>query len=130
MMIKGTFLPMNDFTRAMTDSVLAERLFNRLEARRKAMKITQLTLAERVGITPKTYRAVKSGSCSLLIFISILRELQLLENLDTLVPAATLRPAEVWAQVSRAGKRQPSTATKAMQIRSMMEKRKKYKTGE
>ncbi|WP_312948416.1 helix-turn-helix transcriptional regulator [Superficieibacter sp.] len=122
---------MKDFSAAMTDSALAEALFSKIEARRKSMKITQARIAERVGITPKTYRALKSGSCNVLILLSILRELQLLENLNLLVPDPTIRPTEVWAQVtsgSPAGKRE--IHRRVNHVKNMMQQRKKIKTGE
>ncbi|EPF13749.1 MULTISPECIES: helix-turn-helix transcriptional regulator [Cedecea] len=121
---------MKEFSKTLTDSALAGMLFTRIEARRKTMKITQLMLAERIGITPKTYRSLKTGSCNLLIFIAVLRELQLLDNFNHLIPSPTIRPAEVWSQVSPTGKKAASTSAQMIKIRSMMERRKKLKTGE
>ncbi|WNN47961.1 helix-turn-helix transcriptional regulator [Siccibacter colletis] len=122
---------MNTFSVAMTDSALAEALFYRLEQRRKGLKITQQTLAERTGITPKTYRSLKAGSCSMLVLIAVLRELQLLENLDLLVPAAQVRPEEVWSKLNHKHPSTPRTGSRrAQEAKAILAARKKIKTGE
>ncbi len=89
---------MSKFSLAMTDTLIASELFIRIERRRKQMGFTQVSLSERVGITPKTYRNLKEGSCSVMILLMVLRELALLENLDVLVPNPSLRPSEVLKQ--------------------------------
>ena len=82
----------------MTDTVIAEQLFARIEARRKALQITQADMAARVDITPKTYRNLKQGRCSVMVLLMLLRQLNLLENLDALVPQPAVRPTDVWRQ--------------------------------
>ncbi len=121
---------MNTFTNAMTDAALAGALFQRIESRRKAMKMTQLALSEQVGITPKTYRTLKTGSCSVMVLIGVLRELEMLANLDNLVPDPGTRPAEIWNQLSPNNRRRQSTVSQISQIRNMKEQRKKLKQGD
>lgn len=101
---------MKTISASMTDKVIAEQLFARIEARRKALGITQADMATRIDITPKTYRNLKSGSCSLMVLLSLLRQLNLLENLNELVPQPAIRPTDVWRQTQpRAGAvREPS----------------------
>jgi DNA-binding XRE family transcriptional regulator len=101
---------MKKISAAMTDEVIAEQLFARIEARRKALQITQADMAARIDITPKTYRNLKKGSCSVMVLLTLLRQLNLLENLDSLIPQPTVRPTDVWRQTqsSAAGIREPS----------------------
>nr|WP_318383013.1 helix-turn-helix transcriptional regulator [uncultured Enterobacter sp.] len=120
---------MSDFTRTMTDNVLAAMLYKRIESRRKAMKVTQLALAERIGITAKTYRTLKEGKCSVIVLIAILRELQLIENLEALVPTEQTRPGQVWSKMS-SERRKSDASSQADQVRSMLKARKKMKTRE
>ncbi|MDO3381095.1 helix-turn-helix domain-containing protein [Gilvimarinus algae] len=98
---------MTKITNTLTDTAVAEALFERLENRRKAMSITQAQMAERVGVTPKTYRNLRQGHSSLLIFITVLRQLNLLESLESLIPPTQQRPTDLWqrehGQKHRAG---------------------------
>jgi transcriptional regulator with XRE-family HTH domain len=122
---------MKEFSKAMTDGALAETLFERVESQRKAMKLTQLALAERIGVTAKTYRSLKTGSCSVLILIAVLRELQLVDNLNMLLPAQPVRPTEIWSQlVGKSPRRKKTTPNQLAEIRLMKQNRKKLKTEE
>ena len=81
-------------TSAMTDAAIAQELFERLEKQRKVMQITQEEMAERVGITRKSYAAVKHGISKLSTFIAILRQLELLDNLELIATPAGRSPME------------------------------------
>lgn len=98
---------MPKITATLTDTAIAAELFKRLEARRKALSLRQAEMAERIAVTPKTYRNIKSGACSLLVLLSALRELNLLENLDTLIPEQQTRPAAVFKGSRKAPKKHP-----------------------
>lgn len=79
-------------TNGMSDSAIANELFNRLDARRKSLKMSQQEMAERIGITRKSYAAIGSGTCKLTTLISLLRHLDLLDNLDHIITPAGVSP--------------------------------------
>lgn len=89
---------MNTISPAMTDFAIAEELYERLERRRKNMGFTQEEMAERVGITPKSYRAIPKGTGRLTSFIALLRYLDCLDNLNLLVSEPTLSPLAMLEQ--------------------------------
>lgn len=121
---------MNKVSAAMTDSTIAEQLFSRIEIRRKAMKITQVDMAARVDITPKTYRSLKTGSCSVMILLTVLRQLNLLENLEALIPAPTVRPADVWHKIRSPHSNANAVNEPAAGISAQLATRQRLKTRE
>ena len=62
----------------------------------KETRITQEELATASGVSPLTVANIEKGkSVSLLLFISVLRSLGLLENLEQLVPEIRISPIEL-----------------------------------
>tara|TARA_R110002072_G_scaffold5586_1_gene35650 strand:+ start:83 stop:427 length:345 start_codon:yes stop_codon:yes gene_type:complete len=92
----------------MTDSTITEELYRRLELRRKALGINQEKMTESLGITPKTYRSIKQGTCSLLVFLMALRQLDLLGNFELLIPSEAKRPTDVLREEEKQRKRKAS----------------------
>ncbi|WP_241648588.1 helix-turn-helix transcriptional regulator [Rosenbergiella collisarenosi] len=88
-------------TKTMTDLAISKELFNRLEAHRQARGMSQESLVESLGISRPTYARLEKGTCSFGAFIAVLRQLNLLEGLDTLVPAPTIRPSDIIASNSK-----------------------------
>ncbi|MCF1264839.1 helix-turn-helix domain-containing protein [Morganella morganii] len=84
-------------TKAMTDLAISKALFNRLEVHRQTRGMSQAALAESLGISRPTYARLEKGTCSFGTFIAVLRQLNLLEGLDTLVPEPTIRPSDIIA---------------------------------
>lgn len=82
-------------TMTMSDVAIAKEVYERLETYRQARGMSQEDLAENLGISRPTYARIQKGTCSLGIFISVLREFSLLEGLNTLLPAPSIRPSEV-----------------------------------
>lgn len=93
-------------SKAMTDAVVAETLFDQLEDYRKRKGMKQSTLSDSIGITPKTYRNLKTGSASFEVFIQVVRYLGLLDNLNNLVPDPQLSPLQLLALENTQGHRQ------------------------
>ena len=64
---------------------------------RKSLKVNQQEeLATASGVSPLTVANIEKGkSVSLLLFISVLRSLGLLENLEQLVPEIRVSPIEL-----------------------------------
>lgn len=85
---------MATITKAMSDTAIAGELYARLEARRKSMSFTQEDMAKKLGITPKSYRALETGTCRLTTFIATLRHLDLFDNLDKMISPMAVSPLE------------------------------------
>lgn len=105
---------------SLTDERISSELFERIEARRKQLKLTQMELAARLGVTAKTYRSLKHGRCSVLILILALRQLGLLENLEYLIPTEEPHPSQLWQRLAI----QP---TPTRSVKDMLAARKKLK---
>ena len=76
----------------MSDQALAEDVGKRIEQLRLESNITQKTIADRLGITPKTYRSVIQGHGKFETLIGILRVLGKLELVDAFVPESPPSP--------------------------------------
>ncbi|MCH8537018.1 MAG: helix-turn-helix transcriptional regulator [Alkalimonas sp.] len=85
---------MSTITKGMSDAAIAGELYSRLESRRKSMAFTQEDMAEKIGITPKSYRALETGKCRLTTFIATLRHLDMLENLDKMITPIGASPLD------------------------------------
>jgi DNA-binding XRE family transcriptional regulator len=87
-------------TKTMTDLAINKELFNRLEVHRQSRGMSQEALVGSLGISRPTYARLEKGTCSFGTFIAVLRQLNLLEGLDVLVPEATIRPSDIIANNS------------------------------
>lgn len=96
-------------TVAMSDIAIAKELFERLEFYRKSRGISQEKLVENLGISRPTYARLKKGTCNLATFIAVLREMNLLEGLNVLIPNPTVRPSDVFKSQQR--QRRPITGS-------------------
>lgn len=96
---------MLDITKSMTDTAIVSELYQRIETRRKNSNITQAEMAERIGITTKSYRAIQKGVCRLTTFIALLRQLDLVENLNGLVSTPKISPLQMKFSASTAQRR-------------------------
>ncbi len=77
------------------DAILAE-LGGRLVQRRLELQLTQAELAEQAGVSKRTIERVEAGATTQLsTFIRILRALELLDRLETLIPEVGPRPMDL-----------------------------------
>jgi transcriptional regulator with XRE-family HTH domain len=77
------------------DAVLAE-LGERIAARRVDMQLTQAVVAEQSGIAKRTLERMEAGhSSQLSSLIRVLRVLEALPGLDSLVPETGQRPMDL-----------------------------------
>jgi DNA-binding XRE family transcriptional regulator len=81
-------------SKSMSDQAIAGVLFKALEEIRIRKQIKQQELADDIGITPKTYRNLKTGKASVSTLLLVLRRLGLLDNLQLLVPEKEMSPIE------------------------------------
>lgn len=84
-------MPLNSIY-AMSDDDIAHVLGKRLEKRRLEANISQQTMAEQLGVTPKTYRSIIKGQGKLVNYIGILRILGELPLADQFVPESAFSP--------------------------------------
>lgn len=77
----------------MSNPAILERIGYRIKEMRVRQNITQEELANASGVSTLTVANIEKGkSVSLLLFISILRSLGLLENLEQLIPEIKISP--------------------------------------
>ncbi|MEN4558418.1 helix-turn-helix transcriptional regulator [Pantoea agglomerans] len=130
-------------TKTMTDLAILKELYQRLEVYRQARGISQEALVDKLGISRPTYARLEKGTCSFSTFIAVLRQLNLLEGLDVLVPEPTIRPSDIIANNSKRKVRLGSAVTgnanyqvknssnaktlSQNSVRAMLENRKKFK---
>lgn len=80
----------------LTDNVILVELGRRLAQRRLALALTQAELAEQAGISKRTVERVEAGATTQLsTLIRMLRVLELLDAMDTLIPAVGPRPMDL-----------------------------------
>jgi len=77
----------------LTDEAILAELGGRLAQRRLELQLTQEMLAEQAGVSKRTVERIEAGATTQMsTFIRILRVLELLDWLETLVPEAGPRP--------------------------------------
>jgi DNA-binding XRE family transcriptional regulator len=86
---------------SMTNAAIAAELGNRVEQLRLERNISQQTLADEIGITPKSYRQMIAGGGKLENMIAALRALDCLQQLDNFLPKPQPSPL---AQLKLRGK--------------------------
>ena len=80
----------------MSNPAVLVKIGQRIKETRIRQHITQEELATASGVSPLTVANIEKGkSVSLLLFISVLRSLGLLENLEQLVPETRVSPIEL-----------------------------------
>lgn len=86
---------MTNMDSAPEDGILTE-LGARLSRCRVAARLTQAELATQAGVSKRTVERLENGaSTQLSSFIRIMRALQLLPNLEQLLPSATAGPIDL-----------------------------------
>lgn len=100
-----------DYSFANNQQIAAD-LAQRLVNLRLAYNLTQTELALEAGVSPLTIHNLEAGkTVSLDTFIRVLRALNLLPNLEALLPSMPIRPIERVARSKRERKRASGTKT-------------------
>jgi transcriptional regulator with XRE-family HTH domain len=87
------------------EAILAE-LGGRLAQRRLELQLTQEMLAEQAGVSKRTVERIEAGAATQMsTLIRILRVLELLDRLETLMPEAGPRPMDLIKLKGKARKR-------------------------
>ncbi|HEJ2342329.1 TPA: helix-turn-helix domain-containing protein [Pseudomonas aeruginosa] len=79
----------------LTDDAIAEQLGDAMRERRLRKGITQDDLAEQTGVSTPTIQKLEKGKGTLQLLISVLRELNSLDLLATLLAPPRISPLEV-----------------------------------
>lgn len=85
----------NHIDYALSDEAIALEIGQRLEQLRLEKNLDQTSLANELGITRKTYRALVNGQGKVINLIKAMRVLGALEQLETLLPATPFSPLEL-----------------------------------
>lgn len=89
-----------------TDEAILAELGGRLAQRRLELQLTQEMLAEQAGVSKRTVERIEAGSTAQMsTLIRVLRVLELLDRLETLVPEAGPRPMDLARLKGKARKR-------------------------
>lgn len=90
----------------LSDTAILEKIGARLKTRRISRGLKQQELAEESGVGVSTIAKIESGqSVAFSLLISVMRTLDLLENLDLLVPEQKPSPLELLRTQGRKVKR-------------------------
>ncbi len=90
----------------LSDEAILAELGSRLAQRRLELQLTQEMLAEKAGVSKRTVERLEAGATTQLsTVIRILRVLELLDRLESLVPEAGPRPMDLLRLKGKARKR-------------------------
>lgn len=90
----------------LADEAILTELGGRLAQRRLELQLTQEMLAEQAGVAKRTVERIEAGATTQMsTLIRLLRALDLLERLESLVPEAGPRPMDLIRLKGKARKR-------------------------
>lgn len=92
----------------MSDNAIAEQLGDAIRDRRLRKNITQDNLAKGVGVSTPTIQKLEKGKGTLLLLITVLRELNSLELLAEVISPPRISPLEV-ARTGKTSRRRASS---------------------
>lgn len=79
-----------------SNEIIMKEMGTRIKDTRISMMLTQKTLAERAGISQRTIERIENGeNVKVENVINLLRAIQLLQNLEILIPEQKMRPTEL-----------------------------------
>ncbi len=99
--------------RLMTDEAVLAEMGGRLARRRIELGLSQATLARQAGVAKRTVERIEAGATTQTVtLVRILRELQLLERMETLAPDTGPRPMDLLKLKGKERKRAPRKSGK------------------
>jgi putative transcriptional regulator len=103
------------FINNLSDEAVLQEIGLRITQYRLNQDKTQVALAQEAGVSNRTLTRVEHGrSVQSSSLIRILRALQLVENLDTLIPEPVVSPVQ---QLKMQGKRRQRASSKSMKAK-------------
>jgi len=101
-------------TDSLTDEVILAEIGQRIARRRLELQLTQAALAEEAGVSKRTLEHAETGAnVQLTTIIRIFRVLDLLPNLDQMLPESKPRPIDMLTRKSRPRQRVSTRARSA-----------------
>ena len=95
----------------LTDAAVLAELGERMARRRIDLQLTQADVAEQAGIAKRTVERIEAGaSAQMSSIIRILRVLELLPDLDAILPEVATRPMDL---LQRKGKPRQRAASRS-----------------
>ena len=92
----------------LTDEVVLAEIGARIAGRRLALGLSQAEVAEQAGVGKRTLERIEAGeSAQVSSFVRILRVLDALPGLETLIPEAGPRPMELLKRKGKVRQRAP-----------------------
>ncbi len=86
----------NSFDSLLSDDALLEELGDRLTRARLDREWTQAELAEASGVSKRTVERLEAGQPTQIVsFLRVLRAMEMLANLEEVLPRPGLRPMEL-----------------------------------
>lgn len=83
-------------TKLQTDDVILAEFGARIASRRIDMRLTQAALAAQAGVGKRTVERLENGeSTQMSTLVRIFRVLELLPNLDSMIPEPGIRPMDL-----------------------------------
>ena len=86
-------------TKLLADEAVLAEIGRRISSRRVEFNLTQAEVAREAGVAKRTLERVEGGASSqTLSFVRILRTLDLIANLDSMIPEPVPRPMDMLRQ--------------------------------
>ncbi len=100
----------------LSDESILDALGGRLAQRRLDLKLTQAAVAEQAGVSKRTVERMEAGATvQLSSFVRVLRALDLVKALDSLIPETGPRPMDLLKRKGKERKRVRSSGQRANQ---------------
>lgn len=95
-----------EITKLLTDETILSEFGERITHRRIALQLTQKDLAKQAGVAKRTVERIEAGSSAQMSsIIRIYRVLDLLQNLDHMIPETKPSPMELLKHKGKARQR-------------------------
>jgi len=95
-----------EISRLLADDAILTELGTRIARRRLELQLTQASLAEQAGVAKRTVERIEAGaSAQMVSMIRIFRVLELLPNLELMLPGAQPGPVELLRQKGKVRQR-------------------------
>ncbi|MFT5425452.1 MAG: transcriptional regulator with XRE-family HTH domain [Gammaproteobacteria bacterium] len=116
--INSPYITTMNIEKQLTDEAILAEIGQRISGRRVDLNMTQAEVAKKAGVSKRSLERIEDGASSqMLSIIKIFRVLDLMDNLDRMVPEVRTKPMNLLKQKRkiriRASKKKPidSTAT-------------------
>jgi len=99
---------------SMTDRGIAKEMGSRIKSMRLRRNLTQSQVAKAAVLSLNTIKSIESGRGKLSMIIAVLRELRMLEALDSFIPETSISPLQLARQQGK--KRQRASGRRGKNV--------------